>query len=87
MGTQPTGEIRVSRLKELVSNNIMYRCGAFLLRTWDEFKTPLFMEIIDICVYEHIKFFVVRNWVTCDYEWESNSYIVEKGNEFDLVIV
>ena len=84
---EPTGEIRVTRLKELVHDNILYRCGAFLLRTWDDLKTPSFMEITDICMYQHIKFFVVCNWITCDYEWESNSYIVEKGNDHDLVLV
>ena len=45
------------------------------------------MKIMDICVYEQIKYFVICNWVTCDYERESNSYIVEKGNKFNLVLV
>ena len=86
-GMQPTGQIRVSRLKEVVHNNILYRCGALLLQSWDDLNTPYFMEITEVCMYDHINFFVVCKYITCDYEWESNSYIVEKGNEHDLVLV
>ena len=86
-GTQPTGEITVTRLKEVVHNNIIYRCGALLLKTWDDLNTPSFMEITEVCTYQHITFFVVHTWITCDYEWESNCYIVEKGNEHDLVLL
>ena len=79
--------IKVTRLKELVHNNFTYRPGVFLLRSWDELNTPSFMEIKDICVFRNLKFFVVVEWVTCYYEWESNSYIVEEGGEKDLVLV
>ena len=86
-GVQPPVEIRVSRLKEVVRNNIRYRSGALLLQSWDDLNTPSFVEITDVCMYEHIKFFIVCKYITCDYEWESNSYIVEKGNEHDLVLL
>ena len=85
--TEQSSPIRVTRLKELVHNNITYRSGAFLLSGWDDLNTPSFMEIADICMYKDLKFFVVSKWITCEYEWESNCYIVEEGQYKDLVLV
>ena len=45
------------------------------------------MEIADICMYKDLKFFVVSKWITCEYEWENNCYIVEEGQDKDLVLV
>ena len=85
--TEESRTIRVTRVRELVHNNFTYRSGVFLLSSWDDLNTPSFMEIKDICVYTDLKFFVVAKWITCEYEWESNCYIVEEGQEKDLVLV